>query len=94
MQPVFGTDDAVYKLAGLAAKRFGLKDRGVIREGACADLVVFDPETVGDRATFADPHQTCTGIEQVFVNGVAVVRDSKPVDEFDKWPGKALRRNQ
>lgn len=90
---LFSLEDAVYKLAGHAATRFGLKDRGVVREGAFADLVVFDAATVGDRATFSDPHQTCTGIEQVYVNGTAIIQHGEPVQP-ENWPGRALRRHQ
>jgi N-acyl-D-amino-acid deacylase len=54
----------------------GLKDRGLIREGMAADLVVFDLATIRDTATFFEPHQYAEGIEYVFVNGVAVVDES------------------
>ncbi|MCY2964250.1 MAG: amidohydrolase family protein, partial [Planctomycetota bacterium] len=74
------------------AKRFRLVDRGEIRNGAFADLVVFDPEVVGDRATYAQPHQMSLGIEQVLVNGVQVVVDGQPVSfEGATPPGRALK---
>jgi N-acyl-D-aspartate/D-glutamate deacylase len=60
----------VRKMTGLPAQRFGLSGRGLIREGYCADLVLFDPETVLDTATFADPIQPAVGIAAVWVNGV------------------------
>jgi N-acyl-D-aspartate/D-glutamate deacylase len=59
-------------MTSLPAHRLNWSDRGVIREGAVADLVLFDPETVLDRATFAHPFTLSTGIEKVFVNGVLV----------------------
>ncbi len=60
---------AIHKMTGLSAARFGLKDRGVLREGAFADLVLLDPQRVQDKATYDKPHQMCEGIERVMVNG-------------------------
>lgn len=69
---------AVHRMSGLPASVLGLTDRGELRAGHYADVVVFDPATVGDRATFADPHRYSTGISHVFVNGVAALRDGEP----------------
>ena len=65
-------------MTGLSAETFGLKDRGVVREGAFADLVVFDPDSIADRATFEKPKQTAAGIDLVIVNGTEAWADGKP----------------
>lgn len=89
---LFSLEAAVQKLSGNAASRFGLTDRGVLRETAAADVVIFDPSTVGDRATLDDPHQHCVGIETVIVNGQVIVRDSTPVETLTApYPGRALQ---
>jgi len=91
-EKLFTLEEAVHKLSGKAADRFRLKDRGVIQENAAADVVVFDPETVCDRATLSDPHQFCTGIEIVIVNGTVIVRDSAPLEDLQApFPGQTLR---
>ena len=69
---------AVHKMTGMPAARLGLRDRGVLREGAMADVVVFDPATVADLATFEAPHQYPVGIETVVVNGVVAVDGGRP----------------
>jgi N-acyl-D-amino-acid deacylase len=79
--------EAVRKMTSLPAQRLGWKDRGTIREGAFADLVLFNPDTVIDRSTFAEPTLTPVGIEKVFVNGVAVWSDGKATGER---PGRVL----
>ncbi len=67
---LFPLAEAVAKMTGFTARRYGFKDRGLIRAGLAADITVFDPETVADRATFEKPVQISAGIEEVFVNGV------------------------
>jgi N-acyl-D-amino-acid deacylase len=82
-------EEAVRRMTTLPATVFGIKDRGQLREGAWADLVVFDPATVQDPATFNEPHQYATGFQYVFVNGVLVVEN----DEHNgARPGKMVRR--
>jgi len=70
---VLPLETAVHKMTGMPAARLGLSDRGLVREGCAADLVVFDPRTVRDEATFAEPHRYPTGIPYVIVNGDVVV---------------------
>ena len=82
-------EQAVHKLTGHAAERFRLAGRGVLREGSWADLVVFDPESVGERADFDDPYRYPLGIDHVYVNGVAAVSDGRLTD---RCPGQVLRR--
>jgi N-acyl-D-amino-acid deacylase len=81
-------EEAIHKMTGLPAKRLGLRDRGVVREGAWADLVVLNPNTVVDTATFTDPHRYPEDIHHVIVNGRVLVRDSVQTDEL---PGLVLR---
>jgi len=70
-------EDAVRKMTSLAARVYGLHDRGLIREGFWADLVLFDPSRVQDKATFENPHQYSEGFDLVIVNGQPVVEDGK-----------------
>ncbi len=81
-------EEAVRKMTSLPAQRMRLWDRGVIRPGAFADLVVFDPATVRDRATFENPKQYAEGMRYVAVNGQLVVDDGQLTSAR---PGKALR---
>jgi N-acyl-D-amino-acid deacylase len=80
---------AVHKMTALPAGRLGLTDRGLVRPGHVADLVLFDPETIADRATYAEPHCYATGITQLLVGGRPVIRDSRLTCER---PGKVLRK--
>jgi N-acyl-D-amino-acid deacylase len=68
---------AIYKMTGLPAQAFGIPDRGLLQTKAWADIVVFDPATVSDKATFAEPHQYAAGIEHVILNGRHVVKHEK-----------------
>jgi N-acyl-D-amino-acid deacylase len=86
---LFPLHEAVHKMTGLTAATFGLRDRGVLRVGAFADLVLFDPATVIDRATFEAPTRPAAGIALVLVNGRPVWRDGAPTGQR---PGRALRR--
>jgi N-acyl-D-amino-acid deacylase len=83
--------DAVRRMTSLPAATFGLTDRGVLEPGYAADLVVFDPDKVADRATFAEPHQLSIGVRDVVVNGVLALRDGEPTGAR---PGCALRRRR
>ena len=79
---------AVHKMTGLPARRLGLRDRGTIRVGARADLVVFDARRVTDVATYEDPHRYPVGIEHVLVNGRFVIKDGEHTGSL---PGRVLR---
>jgi len=81
-------EDAIRKFSALPAQRMRLTDRGVLKQGMWADVVVFDPATVHDLATFADPNQLSQGMEYVLVNGVAVIDQGKMTGAR---PGKVLR---
>ena len=88
---LFSLEDAVWKLSGAPATRFGLKDRGRIEQGRYADLVLFDAESIQDHATFDQPHRLSSGVGDVIVNGVPVIRHGTPVEGLEQpLPGRAL----
>jgi dihydroorotase/N-acyl-D-amino-acid deacylase len=87
-QRLMTLENAIRKMTSLAAQRVGLLDRGLVRPGMYADITVFDPATVIDRATFEQPHQPSVGIQYVFVNGQAVWRKGRLTDAR---PGRGLR---
>jgi N-acyl-D-amino-acid deacylase len=86
---VLALEQAVNKMTGMPAARLGLRDRGILRTGTYADVVVFDPARVRDRATFEVPHQYPVGVEFVLVNGVVEVDSERFVDARG---GRVLRR--
>ena len=81
-------EDAVRKFSALAAQRMRLTDRGVLKKGMWADIVIFDPATIRDEATFENPNQLSVGMQYVLVNGVPVIDHGKQTNEL---PGKVLR---
>jgi N-acyl-D-amino-acid deacylase len=84
---VLRLEDAVRKMSSAVAARLGLHERGLLRPGQFADIVVFDPSTIADRATFVDPHRLSTGVRDVWVNGVQVLAEGAHTDAM---PGRVL----
>ena len=79
---------AIRKMTSLAAQRVGIEDRGLLKPGMYADITVFDPNTIIDNSTFENPSQIATGVNYVFVNGVAVLDGGRVTSAL---PGRALR---
>src|SRR6266496_4037586 len=86
-EKVLSMSDAIHRLSGLPATNLGLDRRGFLKEGMFADMVVFDPATITDHATFEKPHQYATGMKHVFVNGVQVIKNG---EHTGAKPGRAL----
>ena len=78
-------------MTSFPAQMLRLEDRGLVREGMWADIVVFNPETIEDRATYTEPHQYPEGIHYVFVNGEAVIDRG---DQTDRLPGVILKKTK
>ncbi|MGH7459852.1 MAG: amidohydrolase family protein, partial [Longimicrobiales bacterium] len=87
-EKVLPLEDAIRKMTSAVATRLSVSDRGVLREGLFADITIFDPATIADRATFEQPHQLSIGVRHVLVNGTPVVRAGK---HTNAKPGRALR---
>src|SRR6185295_7995209 len=87
-QKVTTLQDAIHRLARLPAETFKLKNRGCLEKDCYADIVVFDPATIADHATFEKPHQYATGVVHVFVNGVQVLRNG---EHTGAKPGQVVR---
>jgi N-acyl-D-amino-acid deacylase len=87
---VIPLEEAIRKMTSLPAEQFRFANRGVIRPGYAADLVVFDPAHVADAATFEKPHAYPTGIPYVVVNGVVVVKKG---EQTDALPGQVLAKS-
>ncbi|HUY89807.1 MAG TPA: D-aminoacylase [Pirellulales bacterium] len=85
---VIPLEAAIHRLSGLPAKNLRLADRGRLKPGYFADVVLFDPATIADHATYAEPHQYATGVKHVFVNGRQVIRDG---EHTGAKPGRAVR---
>jgi N-acyl-D-amino-acid deacylase len=77
LRGVLTLEDAIRRMTSLPARTFSLRDRGLVREGMAADLVVFDPARVEDKATYVKPHQYSSGFDFVLVNGKVVVDEGK-----------------
>lgn len=88
-EKLFSLAEAVYRMTGFAAAKFGLRERGCVQPGAFADLVLFDPQRIIDRGTFEDPHRLPEGIHAVFVNGVMAVANGRVMGAR---AGRVLRR--
>jgi dihydroorotase/N-acyl-D-amino-acid deacylase len=88
---VMSLEEAIRKMTSAVATRLSIRDRGTLREGAFADVVVFDPATIIDRATYEQPHQLSEGVRHVLVNGVAVVSDGV---HTGATPGRAVRKGR
>jgi N-acyl-D-amino-acid deacylase len=86
-EKLLSLEDAIRKMTGLPATNLGLDRRGLLREGYFADVAIFDPKTIADRATFERPHQYAVGVKHVFVNGVHVLKDG---EHTGAKPGRAL----
>ena len=86
---ILSLEECVGHLTGRAARRLGLRDRGLVKAGYAADLVLFDPDTVADTATYAEPRRAAAGIPYVFVNGQLAIEDAKRTGALT---GRALRR--
>ncbi len=86
-EKVIPLEEAVHRLSGLPATNLGLERRGFLREGMFGDVVVFDPATIADKATFEKPHQYAVGMTHVFVNGVQCSKDG---DHTGAKPGRAV----
>jgi N-acyl-D-amino-acid deacylase len=86
-EKVISLPEAVRRLSALPATNLELDHRGLLKEGMFADVVVFDPATIADRATFDKPHQYAVGMKHVFVNGVQVIKDG---EHTGAKPGRAL----
>jgi N-acyl-D-aspartate/D-glutamate deacylase len=82
-------EEAIHRMTGLTAQHLGIKNRGLIKPGHAADLVLFDPATVVDNATLADSHAISTGIVQVWVNGKATWKEGQATGSK---PGVLVRR--
>ncbi len=85
---VLRLEDAVRKMTWAVAQSLGMRERGLVKEGSFADLIIFDPETIADRATFTQPHQLSVGVRDVWVNGVRVLHTGA---HTGAKPGRALR---
>jgi N-acyl-D-amino-acid deacylase len=88
-EKLFSLAEGVHRMTGFAARKFGLRNRGVVKEGAIADLVLFDPRRIIDRGTWESPKLTPDGIEAVYVNGVKAISGGKPTGAR---AGRVLRR--
>jgi len=87
-EKVISLENAIYKLTGLSASKLKLKERGYLKESYYADIIIFDPNTISDHATFEKPHQLATGMQHVFVNGVQVLKSG---EHTGLTPGKVIR---
>ena len=87
-EKVIPLEEAIYKLTSLTADKLKIKKRGLLKEGYYGDVVLFDPNTISDHATFDDPHQLATGMHHVFVNGVQVLNEG---EHTGATPGRVVR---
>ncbi len=87
-EKVIPLHEAVYRLSGLPATNLKIRQRGFLREGYYADVVVFDPDSIQDHATFENPHQYSTGVHHVFVNGGHVLNGG---EHTGTTPGRVVR---
>ena len=95
-EKLLSLEEAIHKMSGLSAKTLGLSDaskvdvpRGLIRKGFAADILIFDPQNIRDKATYENPHQLAEGLDWVVVNGVPVIEDGKFTEN---QPGKVIRK--
>lgn len=88
-EKLLSLEEAIYKMSGLPAQTIGLDDRGTIQKGKAADLLIFDPQEIKDKATFAEPHELAKGFDWIMVNGAVIRKDASFVDE---GKGQVLRK--